>query len=51
MSLAGTRLLFIIMLVCALVGTVMAIAVGDMTKAVGFGIFVPIGVYGVIAGK
>lgn len=51
MSLAGTRLLFIIILVCALVGTVTAIAVGDLLKAVGFGVFVLIGAYGVIAGK
>jgi len=50
MSLTGTRLLFIIMLVCALVGTVTAVATGDMTKAVGFGIFVPIGVYGITIG-
>ena len=50
MSLAGTRLLFIIMLVCALVGTVTAVATGDLTKAVGFGIFVSIGVYGIMIG-
>lgn len=50
MNLAGTRPLFIIMLVCALVGTVTAIAVGDPLKTVAFGMFVVIGVCGVIIG-
>lgn len=50
MSLAGTRPLFTIMLICALVGTVTAVATGDMNKAVGFGLFVVIGVCGVIIG-
>lgn len=50
MSLAGTRPLFSIMLICALVGTVTAVATGDLTKAVGFGLFVPIGVYGIMIG-
>ena len=50
MNLAGTRPLFAIMLVCALVGTVTAVATGDLTKAVGFGLFVPVGVYGILVG-
>jgi hypothetical protein len=50
MSLAGTKPLFAIMLICALVATVTAVATGDMTKAVGFGLFVPIGVYGILVG-
>jgi hypothetical protein len=50
MSLAGTKPLFAIMLICAMAGTITAIAISDLTKAVGFGIFVPIGVYGILVG-
>lgn len=47
---SGSRPLYAIMLLCSLVGAGTAIAVGDPLKTVAFGMFVVIGVCGVIIG-